>query len=138
MNNKEKRQWLRDNGHRVPRSIVELEYEFSEKHDGVVLEDTNISIVDKSNINEYTYVGFGPESPSLIKFMGLQVFTRGLPTEVTNPVVLEKIKNHRCFVQGKADMDAVHAAEEEAKKRVAKIRQRDIEMQIMADRQNRG
>jgi len=50
--------------------------------------------------NAYTYVGVGATPPLLIKFMGLQVFRRGEPTEVTDSRILAKIKNNPSFVKG--------------------------------------
>ena len=50
--------------------------------------------------NTYTYNGTGANPPSLIKFMGVQVFHRGKPTEVTDEQVLRKIRQNPSFVKG--------------------------------------
>ena len=64
----------------------------------------------------YTYVGSGASSPEFIKFMDLQEFVKGQPTEVTNPIVLAKIANNQCFVKGEADKKVIAKAEAEAVK----------------------
>ena len=88
--------------------------------------------------NEYTYIGFGDEPPPVIKFMGLQVFTRGIPTMVTNAEVLAKIGTNRSFVKGKVDGERIVEQDELAKKRCEKIREEDTKIQIMSERKNRG
>lgn len=61
----------------------------------------------------YTYIGGGASSPRVIDFMGMQRFVRGEATEVTNPVVLAKLKNHPTFVEGEVDQETLHAMDEE-------------------------
>ena len=80
--------------------------------------------------NSYTYVGGGEDSPRVINFMGLQKFVRGQLTEVTDPDVLKKLKNHPCFVPYEIEQEALHEADEEAK--VAAENQRKEDQKINA------
>lgn len=61
----------------------------------------------------YTYVGKGADSPRVIDFMGMQRFVRGEATEVTNPVVLAKLKGHPTFVEGEVGQEQLHNIDEE-------------------------
>lgn len=84
----------------------------------------------------YTYVGAGTDIPDVIKFMGLQEFVRGEETAVTNPRVLEKIKDHPCFVKGAADRKAMHEALQEAREKASAALKRDKEANDIANKRN--
>lgn len=87
----------------------------------------------------YTYVGAGDTPPHMIKFLGIQNFIRGQATVVTHPEVLDKIKNHPCFVKGEADQDVMFASDEAAAKEAQDRRDEDVKIQIDMDRvNNRG
>ena len=68
----------------------------------------------KDGENVFTYVGGGEDSPRRIKFMGLQTFIRGEATEVTNEIVLAKVKVNPCFVEGEVDIEDLADADEDA------------------------
>jgi hypothetical protein len=85
----------------------------------------------------YTYIGSGDEPPQITNFMGLQVFLRGQETEVTNPVVLEKIKHHPCFVAGPVDPAKLIENDQLAKKIAQGQRTRDSQIQL-THRKNHG
>jgi hypothetical protein len=87
--------------------------------------------------NEYTYIGAGDTPPHMIKFMGLQVFTRGQLTKVTNPIVLEKIKDNRCFVKGAVSQEVLYENDEKAAAEAKRQRESDQELQILVERENR-
>ena len=91
----------------------------------------------KTEKNIYTYVGSGEKPPSKIDFMGMQKFVIGKPEEVTDELVLQKIKGHPCFVEGEADADEITKRQEEAEERVAKIRERNQEMQLASQKENK-
>ena len=69
--------------------------------------------------------------------MGLQNFIRGVPTRVTNPLVLEKIGGNRSFAKGEVDMEKYFDQDELFAKKSEEIRQEGVKMQIMIDRENR-
>lgn len=85
----------------------------------------------------YTYVGFGDTPPHMIKFMGLQNFIRGQATTVTRIDVLEKIKNHKCFVKGEVDPDVLFGNDKVAAAKAQFRRDEDMKLQIVMDRKNR-
>jgi hypothetical protein len=80
----------------------------------------------------YTYVGGGEDSPRVVNFMGLQEFVRGEATEVTDSMVLAKIKNHPCFIQGEADQKALHTYDMDEKKKADEQRKKDFRTQNSA------
>ena len=86
----------------------------------------------------YTYVGGGEGSPHMINFMGMQRFTRGVATEVTNPKVLAKIAINPCFVEGEVDMDELHKYDEEAKVIADSQRAKDIAVNNAFKKQQRA
>ena len=147
---KEMRTALKEVVETVPRSnlaVIELyNKKFGENEtpcDVIGAPDTTVKLKPEPNQvarvgNEYTYIGFGDEPPPVIKFMGLQVFTRGIPTMVTNAEVLAKIGTNRSFVKGKVDGERIVEQDELAKKRCEKIREEDTKIQIMSERKNRG
>lgn len=124
MNTKDMRAALKDVVEVVPRNNEDVVALFKEKFPEVVIEDavekavvedqsTGIVILksmvadyhDRTIVEEveeevWTYVGSGHEPPQVTNFMGRQVFMRGHPVKVTDPLVLMKIKNHGCFVKG--------------------------------------
>lgn len=80
----------------------------------------------KKDVAIYTYVGGGEDSPRVIEFMqGKQRFVRGKATEVTDPEVLAKLKNHPCFVEGEVDMEELHEYDEKATAEANAQRKRD-------------
>lgn len=97
----------------------------------------NVIAMQKPSDNTYTYVGAGEEPPHQIKFMDIQVFTRGQATEVTNPAVLAKIKTNRSFVKGSVDADTMYEADQKAKKEADLQREEDVKVQIEAEREQR-
>jgi hypothetical protein len=68
----------------------------------------------KDGENVFTYVGKGEDSPRRIKFMGRQTFIRGEATEVTDEIVLAKVKINPCFVEGVVDIEDIADADEDA------------------------
>lgn len=100
------------------------------------VEKTDLRIVPSDN--EYTYIGAGDTPPHMINFMGMQKFTRGQVTTVTNPTVLAKIKNHTCFVKGQVDQEVLFENDEKAKKEAEHQREEDLKLQILVERQNRA
>jgi hypothetical protein len=97
MNTKDMRAALKDVVEVVPRNNEDVVSLFKEKFPEVVVEAPVIEEVEEE---VWTYVGSGHEPPQVTNFMGRQVFMRGHPVKVTDPLVLMKIKNHRCFVKG--------------------------------------
>lgn len=120
MNTKDMRVALKDMVDVVPRNNEDVIALFKEKFPDVQL-DPEIKVAHLSPIiangekwnhlylsptieeveeEVWTYVGSGHEPPQVTNFMGRQVFMRGYPVKVTDPLVLMKIKNHRCFIKG--------------------------------------
>jgi hypothetical protein len=99
--------------------------------------DAEIPPIRLASTNEWTYIGAGDEPPHMINFMGMQKFVRGQATSVSNPLVIEKIKSHRCFVKGSVDPEVLFTNDEKAKKEVELKREEDVKIQIMAERANR-
>lgn len=130
---KEMREKLRDVVETVPRSNDAVVALYNEKFPEDAQEVTEVVKPVKSE-NVYTYIGSGHEPPSVIKFMGIQSFIRGKSTVVTNPVVLEKIKNHPCFVKGEVEADELVERDSKEDKRVEEQRQKDIQTQQIARR----
>jgi hypothetical protein len=87
--------------------------------------------------NEYTYVGAGDTPPHMIKFMGIQVFTRGQLTKVTNPRVLAKIDGNPSFVKGAVTQEFLYENDEKAAAEAKRQRESDQELQILIERENR-
>jgi len=94
-------------------------------------------VIELVSTNLWTYVGSGDEPPYMINFMGMQKFVRGQATKVS-PDVVEKIKNHICFVKGSVDMDAMFKNDEKEKELVNKKREVDIQIQARIDRVNKS
>lgn len=99
-----------------------------------IMEETPESEVDveapkskSKGVVIYTYVGGGESSPNVIQFMGIQKFVRGKATEVTDPVVLAKLKGHPTFVEGEVEMEDLHEYDETAKTEADAQRKKDIE-----------
>jgi len=88
----------------------------------------------KPTVNVYTYVGGGEDSPRVIDFMGLQKFVRGKPEEVTDQVVLRKVRNHPCFVEGEVEEEEIHDYDLKAKKEADAQRASDKKTQSIASR----
>lgn len=76
-------------------------------------EDVTSDYDDTSAV--YTYVGAGEDSPRVINLMGRQKFVRGEPTEITDPVILEKIDGMTTFVKGVVGQEDLHVIDEEGK-----------------------
>lgn len=130
---KEMREKLRDVVETVPRSNDAVVALYNEKFPEDVQEVTEVVKPVKSD-NIYTYIGAGHEPPSVIKFMGLQSFIRGKATTITDPRVLEKVKNHRCFVKGEVEADELVDRDSSEDKRVEDQRQKDMQTQLIARR----
>lgn len=73
----------------------------------------------------YTYVGGGEASPHVINFMGKQRFVRGEPVEITDPILLQKLANHPCFVDGEIDPKQLHEYDAEEAEKAAEQRKKD-------------
>jgi len=135
MNHKEMRAKLKDIVETVPRSNEDMVNLYGEKFPQ---ETTEITPTVTKVINDvWTYIGQGDQPPHLIKFMGRQVFKRGEPTEVKDPVVLEKIKNNPCFTNQKVDTEKLYEQDETEAKKAEDQRNKDIETQLWADRNNK-
>jgi len=117
----------------VPRSNDDVIKVYSEKF-GEVESVPSLKVVGK---NIYTYIGKGEESPHLIKFMGIQVFTRGKPVEVKNEQVLAKISGNPCFVKGEVTQEVLYENDEKAKEKADLQRDEDTKTQIAVERLNR-
>jgi hypothetical protein len=101
MNTKDMRAALKDVVEVVPRNNEDVVALFKEKFPEVIVEDAvEKAVVEEVEEEVWTYVGSGHEPPQVTNFMGRQVFMRGHPVKVTDPLVLMKIKNHGCFVKG--------------------------------------
>jgi len=101
MNTKDMRAALKDVVEVVPRNNEDVVALFKEKFPEVIIEDAvEKAVVEEVEEEVWTYVGSGHEPPQVTNFMGRQVFMRGHPVKVTDPLVLMKIKNHACFVKG--------------------------------------
>ena len=101
MNTKDMRAALKDVVEVVPRNNEDVVALFKEKFPEVIIEDAvEKAVVEEVEEEVWTYVGSGHEPPQVTNFMGRQVFMRGHPVKVTDPLVLMKIKNHGCFVKG--------------------------------------
>lgn len=139
---KEMRAILKELDIKVPQknsAVVELynkEFDANEVIEEEVKNDKALKSVVSDN--EYTYIGQGDTPPQIIKFMGLQVFTRGVATPVTDPVVLEKVKTNSSFVKGEIDGELLYANDEAAKKKVQAIRDEDVKLDIYMQRKNRS
>lgn len=132
---KEMRVKLKDVMDIVPRSNEDVVKAYNEKFLDTV--DPEVVETKELSTNQWTYIGAGDSPPHLIKFMGIQVFMRGQPTTVTDPLVLEKIKNNHCFVKGEIDKEEMYANDELEKKRAEKRREEDLKLQIEVERQYR-
>lgn len=149
----EMRKILKDAGQKVPRNNPDVEKAYEEymgkstvkgEVTGEILNEAyeketkrqpeNPIKLVSSNI--YTYVGMGDEPPHKIKFMGIQWFTRGLPTEVDQSI-LEKVSKHACFRKGKVNMDEFYEKDVEEKKKAERQREEDLKIQIEVERVNR-
>lgn len=76
----------------------------------------------------FTYVGGGEDSPRKINFMGRQEFIRGRATQVTDPIVLAKVKVNQCFTEGEVDPEDLHDYDEEERAKAAAQRKEDAEV----------
>jgi len=115
--------------------------EFSDPASNVIEDTIEVAgsspVIELVSTNLWTYVGSGDEPPYMINFMGMQKFVRGQATKV-RPEVVEKIKNHICFVKGSVDMDAMFKNDEKEKELVNKKREVDIQIQARIDRVNKS
>lgn len=143
MNVKEMREYLKDKVATVPRSNKDVELLYR-KMNGLevqeMVQDVPREAIEPKAVStgeEWTYVGWGDTPPHMIKFMGIQNFIRGTPVKVTDPRVLEKIKDNRSFVKGAVDMDKIFEQDELAAKKAQKQREEDQKIQIMVERENR-
>ena len=133
------REFLKDKIETVPRSNKDVENLYN-KMNGIEVEPRVIEVQPKAlpEAGEiWTYVGYGVTPPHTTKYMGLQNFIRGVPTRVTNPLVLEKIGGNRSFAKGEVDMEKYFDQDELFAKKAEEIRQEGVKMQIMIDRENR-
>lgn len=133
MNVKDMREALKDVVDTVPRSNNDVVKLYNEK-----FQEVEVSNVTQLVKNIYTYIGQGPTPPPVIKYMGIQSFTRGVATEVTDPRILEKIDGNASFVKGSVDPDVLIENDEKANKMVELLKEEDLKTQIMAERANRG
>lgn len=87
----------------------------------------------------FTYIGAGEDSPYVINFMGLQKFTRGVLTEVTDPEVFTKLsKGVPTFVEGPVDPEVIHQIDTEAKEKAAARRAEDLIINTRYNKKHRG
>lgn len=143
MDTKEMREKLADVVDTVPRSNEDMQALYAEKFGDVVVESDDtvveskpLSIVKKDNI--YTYIGAGETPPNIIKFMGIQVFSRGQATEVTDKRILAKIAGNASFVKGEVEAETLYDNDEKAKAKADAQREEDVKIQIEVERQNKG
>lgn len=102
------------------------------------VDEVEVDEEEEVSENIFTYIGGGEDSPRVINFMGLQKFVRGKPTEVTNKLVLDKLKNgtHKTIVPGTVDQEDLHEQDEEAVKEADQQRQKDKVTQAAAMKQS--
>lgn len=133
--NKVMRQKLKDKGLSVPRANKDAQrlYEktFASEYIAEAPTDSPISpVVEKPELtlhqNIWTYIGKGDEPPHMINFMGMQKFIRGAATEVSNPLVIAKLKTNPCFVEGEYDSDLMFENDVLEKKKADAQRARDL------------
>lgn len=119
-------------------NLKELEEVYVELFEDVD-EDTEVEEdTEVANINIFTYVGKGESSPQKIKFMGRQDFVRGRATEVTDPVLLAKVVNNPCFIQGEVDPETLQGIEDDGIEKAARNRKIDREMDEAFQKQHGG
>jgi len=139
MNPKAMREALKEVVETIPRSNKDVEKLFAEKFDpanmGTVVPESKIVNLPAKNV--WTYIGGGHEPPQIVNFLERQVFRLGEPTDVTDPVILAKIATNGSFRLGNVSAEEILAMEAEAQKKVDLVREEDVKIQIMADRQNR-
>jgi hypothetical protein len=131
MNTKEMRAALKGIVPVVPRSNMNMKALYLEKFPPP--KAPIMEIVPRESFT-YTYVGDGEDPCSSVKFMDIQHFTRGMPTEVDDPLVLSKIRNHKSFVEGEADPEEMRRNVERAEARADKQRAKDRVTQAWAER----
>lgn len=131
---KDMREVLKDVVDVVPRKNDDVEKLYNEKFS----DSSKTSNVVELTKNIYTYVGKGPTPPPVIKYLGIQSFTRGVATEVTDPRVLAEIDGNASFVKGSVDPDVLIENDEKANARVQFLREEDVKIQIAVERANRG
>ena len=61
-------------------------------------------------VETYTYIGGGEDAPQITNFMGRQEFVIGEETEVTDTVILGKIKTNQCFIKGAVERKKIIVA----------------------------
>lgn len=76
----------------------------------------------------FTYIGAGEDPPRKINFMGIQEFVRGKAVEVSDKLVLSKLKAHPCFVEGEVEMEKLHTQDEEAVSKADQRRKEDMKV----------
>lgn len=136
MNHKDMREKLKGVVESIPRSNEDMVKLYNETFPDDQVEVTpTVSEVIKNNV--YTYIGQGDKPPHMIKFMGKQVFVRGDPVEVTDPEVLAKVKINPCFTNDKVDKEKLYEQDEIEAQKVEEQRNKDIETQLWADRNNK-
>ena len=131
MNTKEMRARLKSVVPVVPRSNAHMKALYLETFPEPVAE---IKIEVPRESFTYTYVGSGEEPCSQVNFMGMQIFTRGVSVQVSDPFILAKIRTNRSFVAGEADPEEMQRNVALAKARADRQRERDAEMQAWAER----
>lgn len=137
MSTKEMREALREAGVDVPRSNADVEAAYMEHCSGNADPDVPPTNSKGAGGNVYTYIGGGESSPERIDFMGRQRFTRGKATEVTDPVVLAKVKVNPCFVNGEVPDDVIFDMDEKASQKAEEQRKADKETNQAAERANK-
>lgn len=92
-------------------------------------------VVNEENV--FTYVGQGEDPPRVINFMGMQKFVRGVPVEVTNPMVLNKIAINPSFVQGEVDQEVLHEQDQKAAEEAEDQRVKDRALNAAVKKKHR-
>jgi len=131
MNTIKMRERLKDVVKVVPRSNEDMKALYAEKFPPPV--PPKLVEVPRESFT-YTYVGGGESPCPSVNFMGIQLFTRGIATQVSDPVILSKIDGNSSFVKGEADPEEMQRNVEEAKKRADAQRAKDAETQRWAER----
>lgn len=105
------------------------------KKDEPKLQEEKIPKKEKGRV--FTYIGGGEDAPRVTKFMGIQEFILGRPTEVTNEQVLRKIVGNPTFVEGEMSVEEIHKLEEKAREDAEAQRAEDRRIDAAYRRQHK-
>ena len=105
--------------------------------EGDKVKEIKQKIIDSINlqaikIRSFTYKGSGATPPHKIKFMGKVDFIRGQVTDIIdnkqNDLILFKLQNHPCFVEGSIDEMEMIKADAKEQERADRIKKEDMQI----------